>query len=236
MGAGSQVYIESGAKRVFACSLEWPGLSRVAKDEQSALSALTAYAARYRVVAERAGVAFTLGPGGRRGCPWEVVGRVPTRSAGADFGVPTALVGSDPDPVTKQEAARTSALVEAAWTSFDKVVAAAPAVLRKGPRGGGRDRDEIVGHVAAAEQMFGGRVGLKLPVPPPGDRAVIEANRGAILDWCRNGTALPGAKPAWPPRYAARRLLWHVLDHTWEVEDRAVDLCPPVGDIKAGRQ
>ena len=25
----------------------------------------------------------------------------------------------------------------------------------------------------------------------------------------------------WPPRYAARRLAWHVLDHAWEIEDKS---------------
>jgi hypothetical protein len=25
----------------------------------------------------------------------------------------------------------------------------------------------------------------------------------------------------WPPRYAARRIAWHVLDHAWEMEDRS---------------
>lgn len=24
----------------------------------------------------------------------------------------------------------------------------------------------------------------------------------------------------WTPRYFVRRLAWHVLDHTWEIEDR----------------
>jgi hypothetical protein len=28
----------------------------------------------------------------------------------------------------------------------------------------------------------------------------------------------PGKR--WPPRYAARRIAWHVLDHAWEIEDR----------------
>jgi hypothetical protein len=23
----------------------------------------------------------------------------------------------------------------------------------------------------------------------------------------------------WPPRYAARRIAWHVLDHAWEIQD-----------------
>ncbi len=217
MSRTSPVYIESGAKRVFACSLEWPGLCRVAKTEEAALSVLSEYKGRYAAVAARAGARSRPGPG----TVWEVVERVPTRSGGADFGAPTTVLDGDHAPVAEKEAARTSALLSAAWALFDQVVAGAPESLRKGPRGGGRDRDAIVDHVGAAEQMFGQRVGLKLAVPAPGDGAVIEANRAAILDWCRSGQPLATARPGWPPRYAARRLLWHVLDHAWEIEDRS---------------
>ncbi len=217
MVAASPVYIEAGAKRVFACSLEWPGLCRVAKTEEGALMALSEYAARYAPVAARAGIGFGAGPGPG----WEVVERVPTRSGGADFGAPTRALERDHEPVSRQEAGRTAALVSAAWELFDEIVAGAPGSLRKGPRGGGRDRDAIVGHVVAAEQMFAQRVGFKLAVPVPGDRAVVEANRAAILEWCRSGENLATARPGWPPRYAARRLLWHVLDHAWEIEDRS---------------
>jgi hypothetical protein len=233
MGGGSPVYIESGAKRVFACSLDWPGLSRVAKTEDAALLALSAYGPRYATVAAQAAACFDGGqrPGWpdrawlERGLPergWDVVERVPTRSGGADFGVPTTVLERDYLPVSAEEAARASALLSASWELFDEVVAGAPEPLRKGPRGGGRDRDAIVDHVAGAEQMFASKVGFKLPVPPPGDRPVILANRAAILDWCRSrsGQPRPTAPPGWPPRYAARRLLWHVLDHGWEIEDR----------------
>lgn len=217
MVAGSPVYIEAGAKRAFACSLEWPGLCRVAKTEEAALLALSEYVTRYAPVAARAGVSFGAGP--RPG--WEVVERVPTRSGGADFGAPTRVLERDYEPVSRQEAARTAALASAAWELFDEIVAGAPESLRKGPRGGGRDPDAIVEHVVGAEQMFAQRVGIKLAVPAPGDRAGVEVNRAAILDWCQSGEPLATARPGWPPRYAARRLLWHVLDHAWEIEDRS---------------
>jgi hypothetical protein len=29
-------------------------------------------------------------------------------------------------------------------------------------------------------------------------------------------------KKTWTPRYFARRVGWHVLDHAWEIEDRAI--------------
>ncbi len=41
--------------------------------------------------------------------------------------------------------------------------------------------------------------------------------------WCRSGKderqALDALLAA-APRYAARRIAWHVLDHAWEIEER----------------
>ncbi len=45
--------------------------------------------------------------------------------------------------------------------------------------------------------------------------------RRAMLDAIgvpSDGSPIAGRK--WPPRYAARRIAWHALDHAWEVEDR----------------
>ena len=43
--------------------------------------------------------------------------------------------------------------------------------------------------------------------------------------WKTNtGKPLPDprtTKRPWSPRYAVRRAAWHVLDHAWEIEDRA---------------
>ncbi len=36
------VYLEVGSKRVFACSIEWPGWGRSGKTEDAALEALAA--------------------------------------------------------------------------------------------------------------------------------------------------------------------------------------------------
>jgi hypothetical protein len=211
-----RVYIENGAKRAFACSLDWPGLSRVAKTEELALTALRSYLPRYALVAARADIEFGL----TEDQQLTVVERVPTRSGGADFGAPTRVLDSDAADVGAEEASRTAALLLASWWRLDQVVDSAGPVLRKGPRGGGRDRDAIVAHVAAAEQMFGQKVGVKLPVPRPDEPEVIRSNREALLEWCRSGEARPAGSSGWPLRYAARRLIWHVLDHAWEIEDR----------------
>lgn len=211
------VYIETGKSRCFACSLDWPGLSRSGKGEEAALSALSDYVPRYALVAAKADVEFPL----TEGQPWSVVQHVPTRSGGADFGVPTTVLEDDAADWPASAVERTAALLVASWERLDEVAAGAPESLRKGPRGGGRDRDAITQHVAAAEQMFGRKVGLQLPVPQEGNRKVVMANREAILAWCRSGGATSTARVSWPPRYGSRRLIWHILDHAWEIEDRA---------------
>jgi hypothetical protein len=109
------------------------------------------------------------------------------------------------------------ALVRAAWEAFDDVVYDAPAELRKGPRGGGRDRDKIVDHVSAAEAGYAATMRLKLLQPAYGDAAAVARFREAIIGGLEN----PAPNARWPVRYAARRIAWHALDHAWEIEDRS---------------
>jgi hypothetical protein len=103
---------------------------------------------------------------------------------------------------------------------FDAVASAAPEMLRKGPRGGGRDTSKIVAHVDEADSAYARQIGIKQK--PPTDRAAVEAMRAAILDVLArpsDGSALADRK--WPQRYAARRIAWHALDHAWEIEDKS---------------
>jgi hypothetical protein len=210
------IYLESGAKRTFACALDWPGWCRSGKGEEQALQALAAAAPRYAPVAKAAG----LQP------PWgdqpefEVVERLPGGAA-TDFGVPEAKAARDLKPLTKQRAERLAALVQASWETFDRVVERAPAELRKGPRGGGRDRDKIVAHVLGAESGYVRKIGLRLPEPAAEDRAAVSAFREAILAVLRDPARAPAEPKSWPLPYAARRIAWHTLDHAWEIEDRS---------------
>jgi hypothetical protein len=56
---------------------------------------------------------------------------------------------------------------------------------------------------------------------PPSDRAAVDAMRAAILEvLARPSDGSPVAGRKWPQRYAARRIAWHALDHTWEIEDK----------------
>lgn len=198
-------------------AVDWPGWTRSGKDGARALAALAAAAPRYALVAAEAGVPFAADAR----VHLEVVERV-RGSATTDFGALGALAELDTRPLTPSGAERTGALVAASWAVFDRVTARAPAGLRKGPRGGGRDRDAIVAHVVGAEVMYVRKLGIRLPQPAPGDAAAVSALRGAFLDALRSAPGATGVtENGWPARYAARRIAWHVLDHAWEIEDRS---------------
>ncbi len=125
-----KVYLEAGAKKVFACSLDWPGWCRSGKDEALALETLEAYADRYAIVAKRAKVPFKVGA-------VDVVERL-EGNATTDFGAPAMIASADHERLTPKQAERLAALLDASWKVFDDIVKGAPQSLRKGPRGGGR--------------------------------------------------------------------------------------------------
>ena len=130
--------------------------------------------------------------------------------------------GAERAEVTPAAARRLAGLVTVAWGTFDEIAAASPAELRKGPRGGGRDRDQLIDHVIGAETAYARKLGVKLKQPATGDIAAIEQLReaiAAVVGAPSDGSpVVPGG---WTTRYAARRIAWHVLEHGWEMQDRA---------------
>jgi hypothetical protein len=148
-----------------------------------------------------------------------------------DFGAPDVAPSTDTAPVNDAELLRLQAFMQACWAALDSATHAAQGKeLRMGPRGGGRDLRDIVGHVAGAEASYLSRLGGKLP-PRSGDEdemSLILDQRRVILDAL--DAAAHGAFPAtgprggarWSPRFFVRRAAWHILDHVWEIEDRAI--------------
>jgi hypothetical protein len=182
-----------------------------------ALQALAAYASRYAPVASRAKLPFDP----RTMVRFQILERV-KGSANTDFGVPHEVAKRDTAPLSAAEGKRLGALLDAAWSIFDEVAAGAPAELRKGPRGGGRDRDKMIDHVLGAEGAYVRKLGLRLPAPARSDRSAIKAFRKAILDVLTTpSNGRPLVEKGWPQRYAARRIAWHALDHAWEMQDRS---------------
>jgi hypothetical protein len=224
VGSVVPVYLEVGKTRVFACSLDWPGWCRRAKTDDEALDALADYALRYAVVAQRAGARFPAAV-----ATFDVVERIPWQGGKAfspvDFGALGSAAQRDSDPLTAAQAKRLAALLEASWGVLDDVVAGEPVELRKGPLGRGCDRDAVFAHVVAAETAYARKLGVRhggVRQKEPQDRegiAALRADIAAAIAAARAGTA--AEEGYWLPRYAARRIAWHVLDHAWEIEDRS---------------
>ena len=213
VGTSIPVCLEVGSKKVFASALDWPGWTRAGRDEEAAIEALASYRQRYGGVARRAGIALPA-------APFTVVERLPG-DASTDFGAPGRAAEAERLRITGAAASRQAALVGAAWAVFDAVAAVTPAELRKGPRGGGRDRDRMIDHVLGAEAAYARKLGVKHKPPAIDDIAAIGALRAdllAVLSAPSDGQ--PVVDNGWTVRYAARRIAWHVLDHVWEMEDR----------------
>lgn len=196
----ARVYLEEGARSVFAVSLDWPGWCRRADTADGALDEHDAYRVRY---ADKIGGRFDPGP-------LEVVGTIPGNRT-TDFGAPDARGPWDVEDLSASDLQRQVGLLGDCWSGFDRVVAISSEALRKGPRGGGRDRDAIVDHVREAERSYGRKIGVRMP---------------PRSEWSEQRTAIAAAllarlsETAWPIGHAIRRLAWHVLDHAWEVEDK----------------
>jgi hypothetical protein len=218
----TEVYLEVGAKRVFAGALDWPGWCRSGRDEDAALGTLFAYAERYGRAVASARLGFSA-PGATD--ELRIVDRV-EGDATTDFGAPGVAPTADRDPVADADLKRSERILRACWRTFDGAAdATGGAELTKGPRGGGRDVEGILAHVADADRAYLNKLGAGIKVAGEGVEALLPV-RAAIVEalW-----AVPRDEPDrtgprggryWTPRYAVRRIAWHVLDHAWELEDR----------------
>jgi hypothetical protein len=132
---------------------------------------------------------------------------------------PQITAVADRAKVNPAAANRLVGLVTAAWATFNEIAAASPAELRKGPRGGGRDRDKLIDHVIGAETAYARKLGVKLKQPAIDDVAAIEELREAIAAMVgAPSDGSPVVPNGWSTRY---RIAWHVLEHAWEMQDRA---------------
>jgi hypothetical protein len=220
------VYLEIGKKRTFAGALDWPGWCRSGRDEAAALKALFDYAPRYAAVLSGSPLAFQMPPSASA---FTVLERL-QGNATTDFGAPDFAPAYDARPFDRAQLQRSESILKACWRAFDRTArAAAGKELRKGPRGGGRELEAIVGHVQGAEEGYLSRLAWKVGM---GEEATLqeklERTRQAILEALASAAAggLPERGPRggllWRPGYFVRRVAWHVLDHAWEIEDRLV--------------
>jgi len=220
----TEVYLEVGQKKMFAGALDWPGWCRGARDERTALTTLVEYAPRYAKIFSRTTIDF-VPPNDPTA--FAVVERLAGNST-TDFGAPDVAPARDAEPFDEAARERTEAILAAIWRAFDRVVQAAEGKeLRKGPRGGGRERDGIVRHVLGADAAYLRRVGQKFSQDegaPLDDelRRTREAIRAALAAGVRGEIPQQGPRGGalWTPRYFVRRVAWHTVDHLWEIEDR----------------
>ena len=218
--------IERGpkGKRAVAFSLDWRGWSRGAKTPEDALETLESYRDRYRPIADLAGMAEEFDAAG----PLEIVeDRVGPGST--DFwGISFAASSTEQGPMTEAEFDRAITQLRAAWTFFDSVAARVSPEMRKGPRGGGRDRDRIISHVIRWEsENLAGGVGLKIPedgaMTPDGLRKYREAYVEAMRAY--NAGEGKRMRSSTLP-YLIRHCAFHNLDHAWEMQDKDLSVTP----------
>ena len=209
-----RVVIESGKKKVFASAIDWPGWSHGGKSEDDALQVLADYAGRYQAIAEIAGVDGVADAA----AGFEVVERQ-VGSGQTDYGVPGFPAECETAATGEAECERQIMLLEACWSYFDGVVPRVSAELRKGPRGGGRDRDEIVEHTLGADRGYARRIGVKTPDSVIETPEGLRSHRDVVIQAIRELSASGEQVGSWPVRYFIRRAGWHLLDHAWEMED-----------------
>jgi hypothetical protein len=210
--------IERGKKkRSVAVAFDWPGWDRSGKDEDEALGVLETYRPRYAKVADLAGYGKQFaGLGGL-----DVVERVPGIGMTDFYGVSSVPATPEKEPMDSADCDRKIALLEATWAYFDATAARVSAELRKGPRGGGREKDVIVRHVVGWEIYdLAKKVGVVEPVETREDPVALAAYRTAFAAALREYNAEGRMARTWYVQTLIRRCAWHMLDHAWELEDR----------------
>ncbi len=220
--------IERGPKekRTVAFGIDWPGWSRGAKSAELAMGVLESYRDRYRPITELAGMAGEFDAAG----PLEIV-EDKTGTGSTDFWAISFSPSSfEHGPMGDDEFERAIALLRSAWAFFDGVAARVSPELRKGPRGGGRDRDRIISHVVRVEsEDFAQRVGLRIPeggaLAPDALREYRESYVAAMRAY--NAGEFERPMRSWTLPFLIRHSAFHTLDHAWEMEDK--DLTAPPG-------
>jgi len=210
-------------KRVVACAFDWPGWDRSARIGEDALAVLAAYRPRYAEVAELAGFGAEFSATGEL----KVVEQIEGIGMTDYYGVSGRAATPERDPMTEAEFDRKIGLLRASWRTFDRAAARVSPELRKGPRGGGWDKQKIIRHVNGAEiDEFAPKVGVRVPLETRDDPRVLRAYRDTFVEEIRQHHARGHSARSWALQFLIRRCAWHMLDHAWELEDRDLTNVP----------
>jgi hypothetical protein len=208
--------IGPNGKKVVAVAPDWPGLSRGAKTGETALERLVSYLPRYAPVAKLAGMSDAFSPTANV----KVVEEYPGVGSTDFWGISFAFSSIDHQPMSSEELEREITLMRACWVYFDEVRSRVSAEMQKGPKGGGRDRDQIVRHTIWAEYDMARKVGIPKPETVVVDDEGLSAYRDAYCAAIREYHAQGKMARKWPLRYLIRHTAFHTMDHTWEMEDK----------------
>lgn len=213
-----RVTLEIGpkGKKVAAVAPDWPGLERGAKTGEAAIERLQSYLPRYARVAKLAGMEAEFATL----TTVDVVERYPGTGSTDFWGISFAFSSIDRQALSRAELERELTLMQACWTLFDDVRGRVSAEMQKGPRGGGRDRDRIVGHTLRAEQDWATKLGLRASDDANLTDEGLRAYRDAYCNAIRALHTQGKLARTWPLRYLIRHTAYHTLDHTWEMEDK----------------
>ncbi len=213
-----RVMVEHGKKkRVVASAFDWPGWDRSTKLGGDVLAVLDTYRPRFAKVAELAGYGDDFAGLG----DLEMVEEVEGIGMTDFYGVSGRAATVEHDPMTDADFERKLALLRASWATFDDTAARVSVDLRKGPRGGGREKEKIIRHVNGAEiDEFAPKVGVKVPMETRNDPKALLAYRDDFADAIRDHHACGESARSWTLQFLIRRCAWHMLDHAWELEDR----------------
>ncbi|WP_027344647.1 hypothetical protein [Hamadaea tsunoensis] len=215
-----RVVLEHGpkAKMSVAYAVDWPGWSRGAKTPEGALERFAAYRGRYRPIAVRSGLAEEFDVATAIDIVEDRVGAGSTDFWGISF-TASAL---EQDPMDAAELERKLGLMRSCWAYFDEVAARVSAEMRKGPRGGGRERDEIISHTIRVEsEDFAKKVGVCMPEGGALAPGALAGYRSAYVEAIRayqRGELKP--MRSWTLGFLVRHTGFHTMDHAWEMEDK----------------
>ena len=212
--------IERGpkGKKVVAFAVDWPGWSRGAKTPEAALEVLESYRARYRPLAVAVGRAKEFDAAGALSIVEDHIG-----TGSTDFwGISFAPCDHEPEPMEDVELERKLAVLQACWAYFDAVGTQVSAEMRKGPRGGGRDRDRIIRHTIRTEsEEFAKQLGIRVPEEAALTPKGLREHRARYLAAMRAYNTGEGKRMrSWNLPFLIRHSAFHTLDHAWEMEDK----------------
>ena len=213
-----RVTLEIGpkGKKVVAVAPDWPGLERGATTREAAIERLLSYVPRYATVTKLAGMEAAFA----NNTVVNVVEHYPGTGSTDFWGISFAFSGIDREEMSSEELERELTLMRACWAFFDDVRARVSAEMQRGPRGGGRDRDQIVRHTLGAELDWAKMLGVLRPHGAELSDEGLQAHRDAYCTAIRAFHAQGKMARTWPLRYLIRHTAYHTLDHAWEMEDK----------------